>query len=329
MEAILWRGRWVNSLWPSDTIWRHKSGSTLAQVMASFLTAPSHYLNQCGLVISKVQWHSSECNFTRDTSAISQWNKLENYLSKILFQSPWGQWVNSQGMYLFSQNISAATSDGLRLTPYRHWRYLRLAPWQPSTPQYMIQLSNWWPLDMCVFTSTEGCWYHISAIFRKPSNFVLILYTNCTIEGLNCHMASEFLVSICAGNGLVPSLETIFSKIVIKIQSFSFNEIHVKMLLTKCWPFCSILSVRKHGLFGTSWAIKSKPGMYDKCVLKEWIRILKFNNDHGWKMKTWIWVLSLYEKRALWYGNYCFSNESIDLVCPVYFYAWHLYNKFH
>ena len=54
-----------NSLWLSDTIWRHKSGSTLAQVMACCLTAPSHYLNQCWLIISKVQWHSSECNFTK------------------------------------------------------------------------------------------------------------------------------------------------------------------------------------------------------------------------------------------------------------------------
>ena len=54
------RGRWVNTLWPNDTIWRHKSGSTLAQVMACCLTAPSHYLNQCWLIISKVQWHSSE-----------------------------------------------------------------------------------------------------------------------------------------------------------------------------------------------------------------------------------------------------------------------------
>ena len=32
---------WVNSLWPSDTIWRQRSGSTLAQVMACCLTAPS------------------------------------------------------------------------------------------------------------------------------------------------------------------------------------------------------------------------------------------------------------------------------------------------
>ena len=36
-----------NTLRPSDAIWRHRSGSTLAQVMACCLTAPSHYLNQC------------------------------------------------------------------------------------------------------------------------------------------------------------------------------------------------------------------------------------------------------------------------------------------
>ena len=93
---------YFNSLWPSDTIWQHKSGSTLAQVMAYCLTAPSHYLNQCWLIISKVQWHSSECNFTRDTSAISHWNWLESYLSKILFKSPRGQWVNSS-VYLLQQ----------------------------------------------------------------------------------------------------------------------------------------------------------------------------------------------------------------------------------
>ena len=38
-----------NSVWPSDTIWGQRSGSTLAQVMACCLTVPSHYLNQCWL----------------------------------------------------------------------------------------------------------------------------------------------------------------------------------------------------------------------------------------------------------------------------------------
>ena len=36
--------------------------------MACCLMAPSHYLNQCCLIISKVQWHSSEGNFTSDSS---------------------------------------------------------------------------------------------------------------------------------------------------------------------------------------------------------------------------------------------------------------------
>ena len=44
----------INSLWPSDAIWRQRSGSTLAQVMVCCLTAPNHYLNQCWLIISEV-----------------------------------------------------------------------------------------------------------------------------------------------------------------------------------------------------------------------------------------------------------------------------------
>ena len=76
MGCLLW-GFWsklINSLWPGDTIWRQRSGSTLAQVMACCLSAPSHYLNQYWLIIIQVEWHSSECNFTRETSATNHWN---------------------------------------------------------------------------------------------------------------------------------------------------------------------------------------------------------------------------------------------------------------
>ena len=44
----------INAFGPSDAIWRQRYGSTLAQVMACCLTAPSHYLNQCWLIISKI-----------------------------------------------------------------------------------------------------------------------------------------------------------------------------------------------------------------------------------------------------------------------------------
>ena len=63
LQIVTWNGikkYYFNSLWPSDATWPHRSESTLVQVMACCLTAPSHYLNQCWLIISKVHWHSSE-----------------------------------------------------------------------------------------------------------------------------------------------------------------------------------------------------------------------------------------------------------------------------
>ena len=76
----------LNSLWPSDVIWRQGSRSILAQVMACCLTAPSHYLNQCWLIICKVQWHSSEGNFAKDASGTNHWNKLKK-ITYIKFRS--------------------------------------------------------------------------------------------------------------------------------------------------------------------------------------------------------------------------------------------------
>ena len=51
MVTILSQSQCVNSLWPRDAIWRHGSRSTLDQAMAWCLSAPSHYLNQCSLII--------------------------------------------------------------------------------------------------------------------------------------------------------------------------------------------------------------------------------------------------------------------------------------
>ena len=80
-----------NSLWPSEAIWHWRSWSTLLQVMACCLTAPSHYMKQRWIIISKVQRHSSEGNFTINTSAVNHWNDLEYYLTKISFKSSRGQ----------------------------------------------------------------------------------------------------------------------------------------------------------------------------------------------------------------------------------------------
>ena len=93
-----------NSLWPSDAKWRQRSGSTLAQVMACCLMATSHYLNQCWLIISKVQWHPSGSNFSHQSLRLAR-----KYLSKILFKSPRGQWVN---LITSSMTSSTLTNTG-------------------------------------------------------------------------------------------------------------------------------------------------------------------------------------------------------------------------
>ena len=55
ISATVIRLHCVNSLFPSE--W-NRSESTLIQVMACCLMAPSHYLNQFWLLTSKVLWHS-------------------------------------------------------------------------------------------------------------------------------------------------------------------------------------------------------------------------------------------------------------------------------
>ena len=52
----------LNSLWPNHTIKHLRSWSIQIQAMVSCMTAPSHYLKQCGLIIkliNNVPWHLS------------------------------------------------------------------------------------------------------------------------------------------------------------------------------------------------------------------------------------------------------------------------------
>ena len=71
-------------LWPSDAIWWHRFGSTLAQVMACCLSVPSHYRNQCWPSISEVLWHLHDRNFTVNAQATVLYHGLENYFLKLL-----------------------------------------------------------------------------------------------------------------------------------------------------------------------------------------------------------------------------------------------------
>ena len=63
----------------SDAIWRYRSGSTLAQVMACCLMAPIYYLIQCWLLSSKVSvvftW--DYFTFTASGQATGPYNEFE------------------------------------------------------------------------------------------------------------------------------------------------------------------------------------------------------------------------------------------------------------
>ena len=81
----------INLMWASDAIWRHRAWSALAQEMACCLAAPSRYLNQCWLTISRVLWHSPMTDFTkkcsRHASVRKNWFE-KKYTFKITSTSP-------------------------------------------------------------------------------------------------------------------------------------------------------------------------------------------------------------------------------------------------
>ena len=76
---MLTRDTWY-ILAPSDVKWHHRTLLTLVQVMACCLMAPSHYLNQCQLIINEVLWYSPRTT-SLETLKISQELNLPPCLS--------------------------------------------------------------------------------------------------------------------------------------------------------------------------------------------------------------------------------------------------------
>ena len=95
----------IYPLWPSDAIWRQWTGSTLVQVMAYCLMAPSHCPNQCWIIIKGVLWHRPESNFSRSAYELNPWHAIASYTSKITTTSPRGQWLNLQ-VQLFPEEVA-------------------------------------------------------------------------------------------------------------------------------------------------------------------------------------------------------------------------------
>ena len=148
----------INSLWLSDGMLQHRYWSTLAQVMACCLMAPSHYLNQCWLIMKGIWWCSHESPLD-----------IHKINLKILLLTHWGRVTH-------------------------------------------ICVGN-----LTIIGSDNGL---------SPGRRQAIIWTN-------------------AGILLIGPLGTNFSEILIRIQTFSFKKMHLKMSSAKWLPFCSDLNVLK------------------------------------------------------------------------------------
>ena len=125
--------------------------------MACCLMAPSHYLNQCWLIISKVLLLSCEGNCTRDASSINHYNLFENYMSKISFKFPRGQWVNSL----------KSTQHGITVTSTCTWSNDDLDLWQQMVSLGNRELHHRLNTNLCTncannnYNSLPGPWFNI------------------------------------------------------------------------------------------------------------------------------------------------------------------------
>ena len=81
----------------------------ICPVMACCLTAPSHYLDQCWLMINGRLWHSHERKFTGHSQEFKPKHEVENHTFKITSIPPRRQWVNTlrpgQNGLHFADNI--------------------------------------------------------------------------------------------------------------------------------------------------------------------------------------------------------------------------------
>ena len=142
----------INPLRPSDAKWWQWSWTTLAHVMACCLMAPSHYLNQCWLIIRGVMWHSSVNSFAGIAQDINSGYQFEKDILKISFKSPRGQWVNNKPSLDQIMNGPDQTASHYINQWWHSWYiYVTWPQWvNPSAMTNFIKLGIWskfWQYD--------------------------------------------------------------------------------------------------------------------------------------------------------------------------------------
>ena len=120
----------INSLWPSDAIWWHRYGATLAQVIAWCPMAPIQYLNQNCIFISVVLWRSYKCNFAPSYYSVG-------WVWKLCFKiTASGYWVKHVPAELLRKTKDTFAFFCLFPT-LRYFRYLQSFPVDNKDPLWI------------------------------------------------------------------------------------------------------------------------------------------------------------------------------------------------
>ena len=173
----------LNSSWPNDAIWQHRSWSTLALVMVWYLRTPSHYQNQYCLIIIEVLWQSPEDSFT-EKKLIHQ--LLESALKSLIqniFRSPRSQWVNSHRKF----KACACLWQSTTLTP---------APGRSECNSKNVIFNLL--LLICIFRSS-----HDNAVWWMPQDLTDDKSTLVQVMAW-CHQATSHYLSQCWLSSMSP-----------------------------------------------------------------------------------------------------------------------------
>ena len=182
----------IDSLWSSDTMQQHRSGSTLVQVMAWCLMAPSHCLDQCWHIINEVFWHSLEGNITRSAYPYHgfRYYTFENY------------YISQISMSKIHISLLAVVAESVTCGWLLLLQVMAML-WQSSSNVYWQLCLSQWPVHGCSCRWCPWCG-RAPAMFVGSCAWVSDLWLVVVVAG-DAHAVAELQQCLLA---VVPELVT-------------------------------------------------------------------------------------------------------------------------
>ena len=173
--------------------------------MACCLTAPSHYLNQCWLIISEVLWHSPKGNFKGNAQNINPWYEflVDSNSNSLLYQQP-PTW---HSVYFFVLHLTNTGNN----TNIRHSDMAdKMSPKSeklPNLPDKMLEecygtkivISHHQLLFFCL-NKTIQTTFHYGQKWRLLTVMACLITNAVEISSHSCHYSSVMSIKMLTLN---------------------------------------------------------------------------------------------------------------------------------